>query len=129
MPLYLKLQSFARTELQMGIEPLPVIPAAAFHLAVMRTYRLADNVKAVAKNLRGMNARCLFRMDKLSAIVRPDYLRCITKAEERTQHKVHILCLADSFTAPSFVLAMWGKYRLLFFCSCATVSMAIGPFR
>ena len=66
------------------------------------------------------------RRGKLSAIVRPDHIRCITKAEERAQHKVHILCLADSFRAPSFVLTMWGEYRLLFFC--AALSMAIGPF-
>ena len=48
-----------------------------------------NNVKSATQSIKRMNAICLLRVGKFSAVVRLDHFRCIPKVDDRTLHKVY----------------------------------------
>ena len=73
--------------------------------------RFLGNVKVVAKNLQVINTLYLLRMGKFSAIVRPDYIRCITKVEERTLYKVYGV-LVEIFSICTHIADNWHIFHI-----------------
>ena len=106
----------------MVVEPLLVVPVAAFYFAVvpgcLGTDRLVDNVKPAAKNIQRMNTICLLCVGKFSAVVRLDHVRRITEVDDRTLHKVYgavaavfPVCVYEPFKTTEKVPVLSGNSR------------------